>query len=104
MLPEVQHAGIDHCGGLLRHIPGDGCYGRDGYGGRTPRPSFQLDMERRAEAQQEMNGVGVAMVLPPLHHLQGPGKAIFAEAAIFDVDPFHRVRRRHGALIVVTVS
>lgn len=39
-----------------------------------------------------------------LHGLQDPRKAIFAEAAVLDVDPFHRVGGSHGAAIVVAMG
>ena len=54
MLPEVQHAGTNHCGRLLRDFPGDGRDGHHGDGRRTPRTPVQLAMERRAQADPQV--------------------------------------------------
>ena len=45
-----------------------------------------------------------ATVWGALYGLQHPREAVFAEAAVFDVDPLHRVGRGHGAAIVVAMG
>jgi len=38
------------------------------------------------------------------HDFQRPRQAVFTEAAVLDIDPLHRMRRRHGALIIVAMG
>ena len=39
-----------------------------------------------------------------LYRLEGPRKALFAEAAIFNVDPLYRVGGGHGTAIVLAMG
>lgn len=52
MPAEVQYADTCYCGGVLRHLRGDGRHGSDGNGRRAPGPSLQLEMERRSDAEE----------------------------------------------------
>jgi hypothetical protein len=107
MGPEVWYANPSDCRGLLPDFPG---YGRDGHfgdGRRASRQTVQREVERPAktgEAIIHADSRSGATMWGALYRLQGPRKTVFTEAAVFDVDPFHRVGGGHGAAIVLAMG
>jgi hypothetical protein len=110
MQAEVQYAGSCHRGCLLRHLPGNGCPRCDSNGRRAPWPSLQLDVERRTDAEEVELGVfwgeirSCRVRLVQLHGFQCSRQAVFTETAVLNINPFHRMRRSHCALVVMTMG